>query len=120
MCFGGRATCNSGPGASLLDHRCTPAEAHRHTLPLHPAGRWVGYDADSTHAHRIYWQDRSRVSVERNVRFTSNTVTIHVPFHSTSTSTSTSSSNPKPSTQSQQTAAQTPAISSTTVTQQAA
>jgi hypothetical protein len=80
----------------------------------------VGYDADSTHAHRIYWQDRSRVSVKRNIRFTSNTVTVHVPFHPTSTSTSTSTSNPKPSTPTQQMAVQTPASSSMSVTQQAA
>jgi hypothetical protein len=37
--------------------------------------RWVGFDGDSMHAHRIYWQDRNHVFVERDVRFTSNTVT---------------------------------------------
>jgi transposase InsO family protein len=62
--------------------------------------RWVGFDRDSTHAHRIYWQDKNRVSVERNVRFTSNTVTVHVPLlfpSSTSTSTITApSSQPTP------------------------
>ena len=42
--------------------------------------RWVGFDRDSTHAHRIYWQDKNRVSVERNVRFTSNSVTVHIPL----------------------------------------
>jgi transposase InsO family protein len=40
--------------------------------------RWVGFDGDSTHAHHIYWQDRNHVSVERNVRFTSNTVTVTI------------------------------------------
>jgi transposase InsO family protein len=32
-------------------------------------GRWVGYDTDSTHAHRIYWAGKNSVSVERNVKF---------------------------------------------------
>jgi len=27
-------------------------------------GRWVGFDRESTHAHRIYWLDKRRVSVE--------------------------------------------------------
>jgi hypothetical protein len=44
--------------------------------------RWMGFDGDSTHAHRIYWQDKNRVSVERNVRFTSNIVTIRLPLPS--------------------------------------
>jgi hypothetical protein len=42
--------------------------------------RWVGFDGYSTHAHRIYWQDKNRVSIERNVRFTSNTVTVRIPL----------------------------------------
>ena len=47
----------------------------------------MGLDSDNTHAHRIYWQDKKRVSVERNVRFTSNTVTgsVPVPFPSNTT-----------------------------------
>jgi len=32
-------------------------------------GRWVGFDADSTHAHRIYWPGKRTVSVERNIKF---------------------------------------------------
>ena len=44
--------------------------------------RWVGFDGDSTHAHRIYWQGKNRVSVERNVRFTSNTIAIRLPLPS--------------------------------------
>jgi len=39
--------------------------------------RWAGFDGDSTHAH-IYWQDRNRVSVEQNVRFPFNTVTVRL------------------------------------------
>src|SRR6201999_283973 len=31
-------------------------------------GRWVGYDKESTNAHRIYWPDRKTVGVERNIR----------------------------------------------------
>ncbi len=37
-------------------------------------GVWVGYNQDSTHAHRIYWPEKRTVSVERNVKFDS------VPF----------------------------------------
>ena len=38
----------------------------------------MGYDADSTHAHRIYWPEKNSVSVERNVKFTSDTITIRI------------------------------------------
>ncbi len=38
-------------------------------------GQWVGFDAESTHAHRIYWLDKGRISVERDIRFTSNIIT---------------------------------------------
>jgi hypothetical protein len=41
--------------------------------------RWVGYDEDSTHAHRVYLPDTHRVSVERNVRFTAQAVTVSMP-----------------------------------------
>ena len=27
-------------------------------------GRWVGYDEESTHTHRIYWPGRRTISVE--------------------------------------------------------
>jgi hypothetical protein len=56
--------------------------------------RWVGFDGDSTHAHRIYWQGKNRVSVERNVRFTSNSVTIRVPLPSFSNPDTTTTSPP--------------------------
>ena len=39
--------------------------------------RWVGYNADSTHAHRVYWPGKNSVSVERNVKFVSPNVTIN-------------------------------------------
>jgi hypothetical protein len=41
--------------------------------------RWIGFDADSTHAHRVYWPDTKRVSVERNIKFVSPTITTYVP-----------------------------------------
>ena len=51
----------------------------------------MGLDSDSTHTHRIYWQDKNRVSFERNVKFTSNTVTgsVPVPFPSNTTTAAT-------------------------------
>ena len=39
--------------------------------------RWVGFDPDSTHAHRIYWPNSRRISVERNVKFVSTPVIVH-------------------------------------------
>ena len=39
--------------------------------------RWVGYDANSTHAHRVYWAGKNSVSVERNVKFISPSVVIN-------------------------------------------
>jgi hypothetical protein len=41
--------------------------------------RWVGYDKESTHAHRIYWPEKHSLSVERDVKFTTNTVTVYTP-----------------------------------------
>jgi len=32
-------------------------------------GQWAGFDADSTHAHGIYWPEKRTISVERNVKF---------------------------------------------------
>jgi len=31
--------------------------------------RWIGYDTDSTHAHRIYWPTGTKISVEHNIQF---------------------------------------------------
>ena len=41
--------------------------------------QWVGFDADSTHAHRIYWPDKNHVSVKCNIKFVSGTVSIPIP-----------------------------------------
>ena len=49
------------------------------------AARWVGYDADSTHAHWIYWPDTRKISVERNVRFKTKSITIRIPSRLPST-----------------------------------
>jgi Integrase core domain len=44
--------------------------------------RWVGYDEDSTHAHRIYWPDTHKISVERNIRFTTQSAQCPCLLHS--------------------------------------
>src|SRR6266404_4182170 len=44
------------PSGSKLDARANQA-------------RWVGYDGESTHAHRIYWQNTNTISVDRNIKF---------------------------------------------------
>jgi transposase InsO family protein len=41
--------------------------------------RWVGFDKESTHAHRVYWPEKHSLSVERDVRFTSDTVIVYTP-----------------------------------------
>src|SRR6266849_8487652 len=58
--------------------------------------RWVGYDEDSTHAHRIYWPDTHKVSVERNIRFTAQSVTVSVPTSQSSQPAMPSTQNQKP------------------------
>jgi transposase InsO family protein len=45
---------------------------HARALEAH----WVGYDLASTHAHRIYWPARRWVTVERNVRWTTDYTTV--------------------------------------------
>jgi hypothetical protein len=40
---------------------------------------WVGYDKDSMHAHRVYWPNKHRVSVEHNVKFAPLVSTVQVP-----------------------------------------
>jgi hypothetical protein len=44
-------------------------------------GQWVGFDHDSTHAHRIYWPGKNTVGIECDVKFTpaSTTVTLSLP-----------------------------------------
>src|SRR5580658_2869541 len=58
--------------------------------------RWVGYDEDSTHAHRVYWPNAHKVSVECNIRFIPDSVTLSLPTPKPSQTTV------KPQTQSQQ------------------
>src|SRR6266702_646798 len=49
--------------------------------------QWVGYDADSMHTHHVYWPDTKHISVERNVKFVSPTITVHSPLPSYATAT---------------------------------
>jgi hypothetical protein len=42
-------------------------------------GRWVGFDSESTHAHRIYWPGKNSVSVERDIKFAPTAVRITFP-----------------------------------------
>ena len=44
--------------------------------------RWVGFDGDSTHAHRVYWPDKKSLSVERNIKFVPITISIFTPSSS--------------------------------------
>ena len=32
-------------------------------------GRWMGFDEESRDGHRVYWPEKRKVSVERNVKF---------------------------------------------------
>jgi hypothetical protein len=41
--------------------------------------RWVGFDQDSPHAHRIYWPEKGSVSVERDVKFASERAVVYAP-----------------------------------------
>ena len=41
--------------------------------------QWVGYNTESTHAHHIYWLSTHKVSVERNIEFTADMVTVSLP-----------------------------------------
>jgi hypothetical protein len=49
--------------------------------------RWVGFDRDSTHAHRVFWPGKNRVSVERNVKFVPSMIVLHSPPPSYTTAT---------------------------------
>ena len=40
---------------------------------------WIGFDADSTHAHRVYWVGLNKVTVKCNVKFVPTTVVIQMP-----------------------------------------
>ena len=38
--------------------------------------QWVGFDSNSTHAHRVYWEGKNSISVECNIKFPSAIATI--------------------------------------------
>jgi hypothetical protein len=66
---------------------------------------WVGHDSDSPHAHCIYWPDKHSISVERNIKFISDSVTIYTQSSSCETNTTLGTSSAQPlSTQSTGTA----------------
>jgi hypothetical protein len=35
--------------------------------------QWVGYNEESTHAHRIYWENKAKLSMECNIKFITDT-----------------------------------------------
>ena len=61
-------------GQQVWVHTNSGIKLDRHSIPAH----WIGYDADSTHAHHIYWPETQKVSVERNVKFSDDSVTVRV------------------------------------------
>ena len=42
-------------------------------------GRWVGFDSESAHAHRVYWPGKNSISVEHNIKFAPTTLRIAFP-----------------------------------------
>ena len=61
--------------------------------------RWIGFDSDSPHAHRVYWMGKNTISVERNIKFVPITVTIYPPpSYETATAPTTLPTAPVPST----------------------
>ena len=61
-------------GQQVWVHTDSGTKLDRHSVPAH----WIGYDADSTYAHHIYWPETQKVSVERNIKFSDNSVTVRV------------------------------------------
>ncbi|KAH9963683.1 hypothetical protein BJV74DRAFT_912186, partial [Russula compacta] len=74
--------------------------------------QWVGFDADSTHTHRIYWPDKNRTSVECDIKFVPANVSIHapLPFIPNSTSTTSKLSPTQPTIMQAPTASQLPTL----------
>ena len=52
-------------GQSVWVHSATGSKLDARGLKA----RWVGFDISSPHAHRIYWENKHSVSVERDVKF---------------------------------------------------
>jgi hypothetical protein len=48
---------------------------------------WVGYNSNSLHAHHIYWPEKHSISVERNTKFISDSVTVYTQSSSCKTNT---------------------------------
>jgi hypothetical protein len=88
MCVIGNSTphkqlISSKPILSGIPEWGQPVWVHNHTGTKLKAraseGHWVGYDADSTHAHCIYWPEQRRITMERNIKFKPYTITIQIP-----------------------------------------
>src|SRR6267142_598588 len=60
-------------GQRVWVHRGDGSKLEAHAWPA----RWVGFDAGSTHAHRIYWPSVRGITVERDVRFTTDFTTVY-------------------------------------------
>jgi len=68
-------------------------------------GRWVGYDRDSPHAHWICWPEKHSISVERDVKLTTDALIVYTPPAHTSSTPPVTTTQPSAS---QPTAATTP------------
>jgi len=60
-------------GQQVWVHCGDSSKLEAHTWPV----RWVGFDARSTHAHRIYWPSIHGITVERDIRFTTDFTTVY-------------------------------------------
>jgi hypothetical protein len=61
-------------------HAGKSSKLSKHAVLAH----WIGYDKGSPHAHRINWPEMCSVTVERNVQFTANLITVYTlpgPMH---------------------------------------
>ena len=80
-------------GQQVWVHTNSGTKLDRHGVPV----QWVGYNADSTHAHHIYWPETQKVFVERDIKFTEDTITVHItPSHPSKTPAPQQRSSPTP------------------------
>ena len=52
-------------GCKVRVHREVDSKLESHSF----IGRWMGFDEDTRDGHRIYWPEKRKVSVERNIKF---------------------------------------------------
>jgi hypothetical protein len=55
-------------------HNATGSKLDSRAFEAH----WVGHDIDSPHAHRIYWANKHKISIERNIKLTPPTATVDI------------------------------------------